>query len=169
MVAHICITRECTSAACFVLALSLKLQVVLLATESVTSLPAKYWMDAFFGCTKGCTVASAFPALVGFSMPLVLNYRFTVIDAEDNEEAAQGVQLRRALTPPPPRPGHMSQLGEAAHSEGFEVARCRDYLKGLMRERGLVDSGKHGRFKRMSDGSKDFNDASVDEPSGASE
>ncbi|CAE7382396.1 unnamed protein product [Symbiodinium sp. CCMP2592] len=101
-------------------------------------------------------------------MPLVLNYRFTFIDAEDDEEAAQGVQLRRALTPPPPRPGHMSQLGEAAHSQVLEVARCRDYLNGLMRERGLVDSRKHGAFRRMSDGSKDF-DASVDAPKGASE
>ena len=102
-------------------------------------------------------------------MPLVLNYRFTFIDAEDDEEAAQGVHLRRALTPPPPRPGQMSHLSEVAHSEELEVARCRDYLNGLMSESGLVDSGDHSAFKQMSDGSKDSNDATVDAPNGASE
>ena len=72
------------------------------------------------------------------SMPLVLNYRFTFVDATDSEEAAQEVQIRRALTPPPVRPGCLSHLGEDALPEEVEAARCRDYLNGLMQERGLV-------------------------------
>lgn len=102
-------------------------------------------------------------------MPLLLNYRFTFINAKDSEEAAQGVQLRRALTPPPPRPGHMGHLGEDAHSEELKVARCRDYLKDLMNEGGLVGSGEHGRCKRMPDGSKDSSHDAVDASQGASE
>ena len=96
-----------------------------------------------------------------------MNYRFTFIDATDSEEAAQGVQLRRALTPPPVRPGCLSHLGEDALSEEVESARCRDYLKGLMDERGLVTSNRESN--RMPSGSKKANDTVSDAPKVSSE
>ena len=98
-------------------------------------------------------------------MPLELSYRSTFIVAADSEDAAQGFPLRRALTAPPPRPGCMSHLGEDVPSEELTVARCRDYLKGLMEECGLARGNvEHGASKRMPNGSKNSNDAASDAP-----
>ncbi|CAE7473358.1 CIT1 [Symbiodinium sp. CCMP2456] len=101
-------------------------------------------------------------------MPLVLNYRFTFIDAADSEEAAQGD--RRVLTPPPRRPGGLSHFGEDALSEEVEAARCRDYLNGLTDERGpLACNGGDGASNRMPSGSKEPSDAASDAPKCPSE
>ncbi|CAE7232812.1 CIT1 [Symbiodinium sp. CCMP2456] len=103
-------------------------------------------------------------------MPLVLNYRFTFIDAADSEEAAQGVRHRRVLTPPPRRPGGLSHLGEDALSEEVEAARCRDYLSGLKDERGpLACNGGKGASNRMPSGSKEPSDAASAAPKCPSE
>ena len=138
---------------------------------SLTALTAQSCLDAVSavqGCSyqyrASCTADSAEFLATAF-MPLVLNYRFTFIDAADSEQAAQDVWRRRALTPPPRRPGRLSHLGEDALAEEVEAARCRDYLNGLTDGCGpLACNGGEGEgaSNRMPSGSKEPSDAASD-------